>query len=226
MCWSGGKDSCVALHELRASGELEVETLLTTVTKDHDRISIHGVPRSLLHQQVQALGMPLKEVFIPAKCTNADYEAAMGEAFAELRREGIETVAYGDLFLADIRAYRDALMGRHSMTALYPVWGRDTHQFVRDFVRAGFEAVTCCVDLNVLAEHFAGRLLDARFLADLPSGVDPCGENGEFHTFVFNGPGFAEPVPIRIGAPAVFGRFAYCDLQPADQAVGQEGPGQ
>jgi uncharacterized protein (TIGR00290 family) len=214
MCWSGGKDSCVALHELRSSSEFEVAVLLTTLTSEYDRISMHGVPRSLLHRQVQALGLPLREILIPVKCSNADYETAMGEAFANLRIQGIETVAYGDLFLADIRAYRDALMSRHSMKAVYPVWGQDTRQFILNFIGMGFEAVTCCVDLNVLPEDFAGRVIDENFLGDLPDGIDPCGENGEFHTFVFNGPGFAERIPIHVGERAVRGRFAYCDLQP------------
>ena len=217
MCWSGGKDSCVALHELRSSGDHEVAALLTTVTKDHDRISMHGVPRALLRLQAEAIGLPLVEAVIPPDCTNDIYETAMSEAFEQFRAEGIENVAFGDLFLEDIRAYRDVLMARNSMKAIYPVWGRDTRQFVLDFVAAGFKAVTCCVDLNVLTEDFAGRVIDERFLADLPGSVDPCGENGEFHTFVFDGPGFDSPVPVAIGDRVTRGRFCYSDLQPAGE---------
>lgn len=215
MSWSGGKDSCVALHELRSSGEIEVVALLTSVTREFERISMHGVPRSLLRLQADALGLRLVEAFIPPQCTNDDYEAAMAEAFVELRQEGVEAVAYGDLFLEDIRAYRDALAARNSMSAIYPVWGQNTSDFLRNFIAGGFKAVTCCVDLNILSEDFAGRLLDERFVEDLPQGVDPCGENGEFHTFVFDGPGFARPVPISTGARVVRGRFCFCDLQPA-----------
>lgn len=214
MCWSGGKDSCLALHEIQQSEAYEVVALLTTVTRDYDRISMHGVPGELLRLQAAALGLPLREVFIPAQCSNADYEAAMSEAFAGFREQGIETVAYGDLFLADIRAYRDSLMGRNQMRATYPVWGRGTRAFMQDFISMGFKAVTCCVDTEQLPEEFAGRLLDEHFLADLPAGVDPCGENGEFHSFVFDGPAFTRPVPLLIGERVVRGRFAYCDLQP------------
>lgn len=219
MCWSGGKDSCFALHEMQQSRKYEIAALLTTVTRDYDRISMHGVPRSLLRLQAEALCLPLHEVLIPAECSNADYEAAMGEAFAAFRRQGIELVAYGDLFLADIRAYRDALMARNGMRAIYPVWGRDTREFMRDFINFGFKAVTCCVDTQQLPEEFAGRTLDESFLADLPVGVDPCGENGEFHTFVFDGPGFTKPVPLGIGERVKRGRFAYCDLQLLSEAA-------
>ena len=213
MCWSGGKDSCLALHELQQSETYDIVALMTTVTRDYDRISMHGVPGELLRAQAEALGVPLHEVFIPATCSNADYEAAMGEAFADFRQRGICTVAYGDLFLADIRAYRDALMARNGMRAIYPVWHRDTQAFMRDFIRLGFKAVTCCVDTQQLSEEFTGRLLDEGFLADLPKHLDPCGENGEFHTFVFDGPAFTNPVPLMIGKRIARGRFAYCDLR-------------
>lgn len=213
MCWSGGKDSCFALRQMRQSANYDIAALLTTVTRDYDRISMHGVPRALLRLQAESLGVPLREVFISAECSNAEYEAAMGEAFASFRHQGIEAVAYGDLFLADIRAYRDALMARNGMRAIYPVWGHDTHELARDFINLGFKAVTCCVDTQQLPEEFVGRILNETFISDLPVGVDPCGENGEFHTFVFDGPGFSKPVPLRIGERVKRGRFAYCDLQ-------------
>lgn len=221
--WSGGKDSCVALHALRSCGQHDIAALVTTLTRDYDRISMHGVPRALLRLQADALELPLIEALVPSDCTNAIYEEAMGEAFRRLHAEGVDTIAFGDLFLEDIRAYRDALVARNRMRAIYPVWGRDTREFMRDLIEAGFKAITCCIDLNMLPEEFAGRLLDERFLSDLPEGVDPCGENGEFHTFVFDGPGFARPVPLQVGERVTRGRFCYCDLEPAHGDTSGEG---
>jgi uncharacterized protein (TIGR00290 family) len=214
MSWSGGKDSCVALHELQRSGSYEIAALLTTVTLDYDRISMHGVRRELLVRQAEALGAPLHEVFIPANASNADYEAAMAEALAVHRVQGVGTVAFGDLFLADIRAYRDRMMAENEMRALYPVWGRDTRAFISEFIDAGFKAVIVCVDLAVLDASFAGRAINAELLSALPPGVDPCGENGEFHTFVFDGPNFSQAVDISIGERVTRGAFCFCDLAP------------
>jgi uncharacterized protein (TIGR00290 family) len=215
MSWSGGKDSCVALHELQRSGGYEIAALLTTVTRDYDRISMHGVRRELLARQAEALGLPLHEVFIPASASNEDYEAAMVEALGVHRARGVKTVAFGDLFLEDIRAYRDRMMVQNQMSALYPVWARDTRAFIGDFIDAGFKAVIVCVDLAVLDASFAGRAIDAELLSALPAGVDPCGENGEFHTFVFDGPNFSLPVHISIGERVTRGSFCFCDLAPA-----------
>ena len=212
MSWSGGKDSCVALHELQRSGAHEIAALMTTVTRDYERISMHGVRRELLAQQAAALGLPLHEVFIPKAASNDLYETAMAEGLAVQRGRGVETVAFGDLFLEDIRAYRDRMMAENSMTALYPVWGRDTRAFLEDFVAAGFKAVLVCVDLARLDATFAGRMIDAALLADLPADVDPCGENGEFHTFVFDGPNFARPVGITVGGRVERDGFCFCDL--------------
>jgi uncharacterized protein (TIGR00290 family) len=214
LSWSGGKDSCMSLWQLRESGEVEVAGLLTTITGDYDRISMHGVRRELLRRQAEALGLPLHEVVIPAKCSNADYEAAMGAALAELRDQGIRTVAFGDLFLEDIRAYRDRMMAAVGMATLYPVWGRDTRGFIDEFIDLGFKAVTCCVDLAKLDESFSGRLIDQAFLADLSPGIDPCGENGEFHTFVFDGPLFSRPIEVAIGERVSRDGFGFCDLEP------------
>jgi uncharacterized protein (TIGR00290 family) len=214
MSWSGGKDSCVALHTLQAAGEHQIAALLTTVTRDYDRISMHGVRRALLQQQAEALGLPLHEVFIPAGASNDDYEAAMAEALAVHRAQGIEVVAFGDLFLEDIRAYRDRMMAKNQLSALYPVWGRDTGAFITDFIDAGFKAVIVCVDLAVLDASFAGRPIDSALLRALPPGVDPCGENGEFHTFVFDGPNFARPVDFSIGERVTRDGFCFCDLAP------------
>jgi uncharacterized protein (TIGR00290 family) len=215
MAWSGGKDSCVALHELQSAGGYEIAALMTTVTRDYERISMHGVRRELLARQAAALRLPLHEVFIPKAASNATYEAAMAEGLALHRAQGVETVAFGDLFLEDIRAYRDRMMGENGMTALYPVWGRDTGAFLRDFIAAGFKAVLVCVDLAKLDAAFAGRMIDETLLADLPPGVDPCGENGEFHTFVFDGPNFAEPVAIEVGERVERDGFCFCDLTAA-----------
>jgi uncharacterized protein (TIGR00290 family) len=215
MSWSGGKDSCVALHELQRSGDYEVAGLMTTVTRDYDRISMHGVRRSLLARQAQSLGLPLHEVFIPAGATNDDYEAAMAEALVEVRGRGVKTMAFGDLYLEDIRAYRDRMMAENGMDAVYPVWGRDTRAFVRDFIEAGFKAVIVCVDTAQLDAAFAGRIIDPDLVADLPPGIDPCGENGEFHTFVYDGPNFARPIDIVIGERVTREGFCFRDLAPA-----------
>jgi uncharacterized protein (TIGR00290 family) len=215
MCWSGGKDSCVALHELQRSPDHEVVGLLTTVTRDHDRISMHGVRRDLLEAQADALGLPLDIVFIPAGASNADYASAMAEALGRHHAAGARTVAFGDLFLADIRAYRDRMMAGNGMTAIYPVWGRETRRFVEDFISAAFRATLTCVDLAKLDASFAGREIDASLLADLPEGIDPAGENGEFHSFVFDGPNFARPVTIRLGETVVREGFGFRDLLPA-----------
>jgi uncharacterized protein (TIGR00290 family) len=212
MCWSGGKDSALALAELLRDPHYDVAALLTTVTRDYDRISMHGVRRDLLHAQADALGLGLVEVEISAGAGNDEYEAVMGAALERFRSEGIDSVAFGDLFLADIRAYRERQLAALNMRAVFPVWGRETRALYRQFVRDGFRAVTCCVDPRRLDESFCGRELDDAFLADLPAGVDPCGENGEFHTFVFDGPIFREPIAMRRGEVVCRDGFWYCDL--------------
>ncbi|MDP8913256.1 MAG: adenine nucleotide alpha hydrolase, partial [Pseudomonadota bacterium] len=199
-----------------SSEEHEVVGLLTTVTRDYDRVSMHGVRRELLHRQAASIGLPLEEVFIAASAANQAYEAAMDEALSAYANRGVGTVAFGDLFLADIRAYRDRLVARSGMTGLYPLWGQPTGELVCQFIARGFRAVTTCVDLNVLDERFVGRLIDEEFLADLPAGVDPCGENGEFHTFVFDGPMFSQPIAFALGERVTRGSFCFCDLEPQE----------
>ena len=211
MSWSGGKDSCVALHILQQSPEWRVSHLLTTITRYYDRISMHGVRTELLDAQAAALGLPVDRVEIGIGASNDSYEAAMRAAIGRARAQGIETFAFGDLFLEDIRAYREAMLAPEKMRAIFPVWGRDTRQFAEDFIATGFRAVLVYVDPRVLDASFAGRLYDA----DLPPGVDPCGENGEFHTFVFDGPNFAAPIDIIIGERVIRDGFAFCDLIPA-----------
>ena len=214
MSWSGGKESSVALHLQQQSPEWDVSHLLTTVTRDYDRISMHGVRAELLEAQAAALGLPVDRVEIGIGASNESYEAAMRAAIDRARVKGIETFAFGDLFLEDIRAYREAMLAPLGLRAIFPVWGRDTRQFAEDFIAAGFRAVLVCIDPAVLDASFAGRLYDADLLADLPPGVDPCGENGEFHTFVFDGPNFSAPIEIEIGERVIRDGFAFCDLIP------------
>jgi uncharacterized protein (TIGR00290 family) len=214
ILWSCGKDSMLALWEVRA--RYEIAALMTTVTREYDRISMHGVRTVLLRQQAEALGFPLRTVQIGTPCTNAAYERAMGEALADYRRAGVENVVAGDLFLEDIRRYREAQLGAAGLSGVFPLWKRDTRRLAEQFMDLGFRAVLCCVDTQTLDASFAGRLFDRELLADLPAAVDPCGENGEFHTFVYNGPVFSRPVAFVLGERTLRDeRFAYCDLVPA-----------
>ena len=217
VSWSGGKDSCFALYEIQKAPNIRLEALLTTVTRDFDRISMHGVRRVLLERQAESLGIPLQQIFIAKGAGNYEYEQRMGEAFAIYQQRGIDVVVFGDLFLQDIRAYRERLLARFNMRGLFPVWGRDTTQFIRDFTGLGFKAIIVSVDPAQLDPAFCGRLIDEAFLADLPRGVDPCGENGEFHTFVFDGPNFRNPVNFSIGELVCRDSFWFCDLVPVDQ---------
>lgn len=212
MSWSGGKDSCLALYEIQRANDYRVAALLTTVTRDYDRISMHGVRRALLERQAASLGLPLHEVFIAKDATNQEYESSMLEAF--FVHQGIDSVVFGDLFLEEIKAYRDQFLARHNMHGIYPVWMRDTTKLIREFIELGFKAVITCVDGRILDPSFAGMLIDQDFLAALPPHVDPCGENGEFHTFVFDGPNFREAVKFSTGERVARGSFWFCDLLP------------
>jgi uncharacterized protein (TIGR00290 family) len=217
VSWSGGKDSCFALHEIQKTSGIRVEALITTVTRDFDRISMHGVRRVLLERQAASLGLPLQQIFITRGADNDEYERSMGEAFAPYQRRGVDVVVFGDLFLQDIRTYRERLLARFNMTGSFPVWGRDTRQFIREFITLGFKAIVVCVDPKQLDPSFCGRLIDNEFLADLRRGADPCGENGEFHTFVFDGPNFRNPVKFSTGEVVCRDSFWFCDLVPVDQ---------
>ena len=213
LLWSGGKDSALALRVLRAGARFDVRVLLTTMTQDYDRISIHGVRRELLEAQTAALGVPLHTVEVPARATNEQYEHALGAALQKLRGQGIERVAAGDLFLADVRAYRENLLQRHGMAVLFPLWQRDTTELAHEFIDAGYRAILSCVDTRALDAGFTGRDFDAALLRDLPDGADPCGENGEFHSFVWDGPDFSWPIPCKRGQIVLRDeRFAFCDL--------------
>jgi len=212
-CWSGGKDSCLALYEIQK--RRRVAGLLTTVTRDFDRISMHGVRRLLLQRQAESLGLPLHEVFISKGASNNEYEAAMEKAFESFRQQGVSEIVFGDLFLEDIRAYRDRLLARLQMRGLYPVWDRDTARTIRKFLDLGFKTAVVCVDPKKLDRSFVGRVLDDQFLSQLPAGIDPCGENGEFHTFVFDGPIFRRPVAFTFGEIVERDSFWFADLVPA-----------
>jgi uncharacterized protein (TIGR00290 family) len=212
LSWSGGKDSALALQALRDERGVEPQVLVTTVTERYDRISMHGVRRSLLRRQAETLGLPLVEVTIPPSCPNAVYEQRWMDAFASPRLEGAEEIAFGDLFLEDVRRYRESLLARAGKRGIFPLWGRDTTRLAHEFLTDGFRAVVVCVDREQLDESFAGREYDERLLAELPSGVDPCGERGEFHTFVYAGPGFSKPIGCRVGEVVEREGFVFCDL--------------
>lgn len=213
LSWSGGKDSALTLWALRHQG-VEPEALITTVTDVHDRISMHGVRRELLARQADAVGIPLVEVRIPPGCVNDVYEARMAQAFASAPLRDVEAVAFGDLFLEDIRAYREQRLAANDMRGLFPLWGRDTGTLAREFIAAGFQAFIACLDPRALDISFAGRAYDEQLLADLPASVDPCGENGEFHTFVHGGPIFTEPIACDPGEVVEREGFIFCDLIP------------
>jgi uncharacterized protein (TIGR00290 family) len=215
LSWSGGKDSALALYELERAGECEIAALLTTVTDATGRIGMHAVRRELIAQQAKSLRLPLRELMVPPFPANDVYEAAMRGVLEEFAASGVRRVAFGDLFLEDIRTYREGMLAGLGLQGLYPVWGRDTSMLVREFLEIGFRAVLVCVDVEVLDASFAGRELDRALLAELPEGVDPCGENGEFHTFVFDGPGFRSPIPFERGDVRCESSFAFCDLVPA-----------
>jgi len=214
FCWSGGKDSALALHALRQNPQFQPTGLLTTVTQGFDRISMHGVRRELLHRQAASIGLPVEEVLIPANCSNALYEERMAEAMQRCRERGVYHVAFGDIFLEDLRAYRESRLLRAGMKALFPIWKVHTRELAARFLSDKFRAITVCVDPRKLDASFAGRELNAEFFRDLPENVDPCGENGEFHTFVFAGPIFSDPIPVKTGAIVERDSFLFCDLLP------------
>jgi uncharacterized protein (TIGR00290 family) len=213
LSWSGGKDSALALWALREELGVEPVALLTTITEDYDRISMHAVRRDLLRAQARATGVELVEIPTPAGCVNATYEERMGAALTSPPLDRVPTIAFGDLFLEDVRAYREERLAGAGRSGLFPLWGRDTAALARRFVDAGFEATLVCVDPSQLDSSFVGRRFDEGLLADLPAGVDPCGENGEFHTFVHAGPVFDAPIPVEPGEVVTRDGFAFQDLR-------------
>ena len=221
--WSGGKDSSLALRAVLADPTRAVSGLLTTVTAGYERISMHGVRVDLLEAQAGALGLPLTTARIPPGASNEAYESAMRAALRPARRAGITEVVFGDLFLADVRAYRERLLAPVGMRGHYPLWGRDTGALAAEFIADGFRAVLVCVDPRQVPAELCGRDFDRTLLADLPAGTDPCGENGEFHTFVYDGPIFRAPVVWRRGAVVERDGFWFCDLAAGGDAREQRG---
>lgn len=216
LSWSTGKDSAWALHEVRARGEVEVVALLTTLNSAHQRVAMHAVREALLDAQVEALGLPVIKVPIPPNCVNAVYEEAMANAMARARAEGVFHVVFGDLFLADVRAYREKHLTACGMNGVFPLWSLDTVALAGEMVASGVRAAITCVDPKQLSPAFAGRTFDAALLEELPPGVDPCGEKGEFHTFAFAGPMFRWPIGVRPGEIVERDGFVFADLLPAE----------
>ena len=211
VAWSGGKDSAVALHALRADPSRTVVGLLTTVDAEDDRVGVHGVPLELVRAQAEAIGLPLSPVRVPRFPPNAVYEAALATALAPFRAVGVREVVYGDLFLDDVRAYREAVLARLEMTACLPLWGLDTAMLARRVVADGWRATLCAIDPARVDVALCGRAFDASLLAELPGDVDPCGERGEFHTFVHDGPVFRRPLTVRCAAPVARDGYYHCE---------------
>ena len=215
VSWSGGKDSALALYEILKTKSYQISALVTTVTEDYDRISMHGVRRILLERQAASLGFPLEKVFISKNGSNEEYESKMGQVLARYKAAGISSVVFGDIFLEDLRKYREAKLATLDMRGIFPIWKRDTRKLARSLTALGFEAITTCVDTNALGRQFVGRVIDEQFLSELPPTVDACGENGEFHSFVYDGPIFTEKIPYTLGEVVLReNRFCYCDLMP------------
>ncbi|UCF42324.1 MAG: diphthine--ammonia ligase [Planctomycetota bacterium] len=213
--WSGGKDSALALYELRKRAEYQIAALLTVLTKDYDRTSMHGVRRILLEQQAQSLGFAVEEVPVSRNSSNEEYECKIGEILEKYKAAGVCAVVFGDVFLEDLRKRRENNLSKMEMKGTFPLWKTDTTKLAQTFIGSGFKAVITCIDSDVLDKTFVGRSFDEQFLSELPSGVDPCGENGEFHSFVYDGPIFRDRIEHRTrGVVLREKRFYYCDLVP------------
>lgn len=213
--WSGGKDSAMALYELRKSKAYQIVVLLTSVTEDYDRISMHGVRRILLEQQSQSLRLPLEILYITRNSSNEEYEAKLKDKLLQYKSQGVSSVVFGDIFLEDLRKYREDNLTQIGMKGIFPIWKRDTAELAHTFIDLDFKAVITCVDSKSLDGKFAGRYFDNQFLSELPATVDPCGENGEFHSFVYDGPIFQERIRFRRGKVVLRdNRFYFCDLVP------------
>ena len=224
MSWSGGKDSVLALCELLRSLDVTVFELLTTVAEPYGRVSHHGVRTELLDRQAGALGLKLRKVGIPDPCTNHEYERLMADEMARYRSLGITTIAFGDIFLEDLRSYRERTLDGCGFKAMFPIWGRDTTELLSTFIDLGFKAYITCVDGTKLSREFAGREINASLIDDLPDGIDPCGEYGEFHTFVFDGPIFHESMALSVGEVVERDTRYFAELLSVyEEAAGVEG---
>ena len=212
VSWSSGKDSAYALHEARTRGLAEIVGTITTLSEAYDRVAMHGVRSSLLDRQIAALGLPSQRVLLPSPCTNEVYEARFGEACERLKSQGVHHIVFGDLFLEDIRAYRERQLAALGMSAIFPLWRRHTAELARAMIASGLVAHLTCIDPKRLERSFAGRVFDARLLGDLPRDVDPCGENGEFHTVVSAGPMLSAPIAVRVGEVLEREGFVFADV--------------
>lgn len=220
FAWSGGKDSAVALYELKKNRDYEISALLTTITEDYDRISMHGVRRILLEQQAESLGLPLEKIYISKRSSNEEYESKMKDELTRCQGLGISSVAFGDIFLEDLRKYREANLSKVNMKGIFPIWKRNSSELAHTFIGLGFKAVITCIDSKVLDKAFAGRTFDKQFLSELPSNVDPCGENGEFHSFVYDGTIFSRRILYEKGEVVLRdNRYYFCDLMPAENRL-------
>jgi uncharacterized protein (TIGR00290 family) len=216
VSWSSGKDSAFALYEAQRSGLAEVVGVLTTLTEAYDRVAMHGVRHSLLERQIHALALPALKVMLPTPCPNEVYEARMARACAQMRELGVTHIIFGDLFLEDIRAYRERQLAAAGMSGIFPLWRRPTASLAREMIASGMIAHLVCVDPRRLDRRFAGRRFDATLLAELPADVDPCGENGEFHTVVSAGPMFAAPIAVKLGEVVERDGFVFADVEACD----------
>lgn len=215
--WSAGKDSAMALYKLQKVGGYVISALLTTVTEGYDRISMHGVRRALLEQQAESLGLPLEKVYISKKSSNEEYETKMGDKLAYYKKQGVACVAFGDIFLEDLKKYREEKLSKIGLKGIFPIWKRDTTELAHTFIDMGFKAVITCVDSKALDKTFAGRPFNKQFLSQLPVHVDPCGENGEFHSFVYDGPIFSKRILYEKGEIVLRdNRYYFCDLTPVN----------
>ncbi|GJM62871.1 diphthine--ammonia ligase [Persicobacter diffluens] len=224
--WSGGKDASFALYHFLNENPGGIGKILTTISEEQQRITMHGVRKELLEMQADALNIPLKMVQLPPSEDMDSYNRVMAEAMHELKAEGFEQAIFGDIFLENLKAYRDEKLEASGIKGIYPLWKKDTHALLKEFIALGFKAITVCVNDRLLGEEFIGRIIDQEFLDALPEGVDPCGENGEFHTFVYDGPIFEKPLPIKIGEKKKFTypkkegdnwdhTYWFCDLEKA-----------
>ncbi|MFI5322777.1 MAG: diphthine--ammonia ligase [Thermodesulfobacteriota bacterium] len=213
--WSGGKDSALALREILRGGGYDVRALITTVTGEYERVSMHGLRCALLERQTASLGLPLEKVIIPRNASNEEYERQLEKLLLTYKESGVSTVIFGDIFLEEIRKYREGHLDKIGLGCVFPIWDVDSVLLARTFIEEGFKAVTVCVDSKFLDRSFAGREFDRDFLSDLPAGIDPCGENGEFHTFTYDGPIFRDRIEFDIGEVVLRdNRFYFCDLEP------------
>ena len=219
FAWSGGKDSAISLYEIQKDEKYKIVSLLTTITEDYDRVSMHGVPRTLVEQQACSLGLPIEEVFISKSSSNEEYESKMREILTRFKQAGISSVVFGDVFLTEVRKYREDNLSKLGMKGIFPIWRQDTAELTRSFIALGFQAVITCVDSRFLDKSFVGRMLDRHFLAELPPNVDPGGENGEFHSFVFDGPIFKERISYKLGERVLRDSFYFCDVLVKENVV-------